>query len=142
MTKPRRSPAARAAEGLDSIRAARRRDARLSVEFYCREASCPAREFVARFKDYDDELIARLSTRHAGGCPICGTRLAVHWALTAREVEVEREAEARANVYVQRYRAAQAGPLAVVPAVVLCATPTLAELFAESAVRSEDEQDG
>jgi hypothetical protein len=82
---------------------ARKRDALLYLEAYCRAQGCPAREITVYVKDPDDDFLA-LVRKHGGlHCPICGGVLALHWVRTAAEQDRVDKAEARRSVNGQIY---------------------------------------
>ncbi len=69
---------------LAEIIAARSHDAILTIEGYCDQSECSAREVEIFVKDFDDTFLSVLSRRGLS-CPVCGVQLKVHHVVARRD---------------------------------------------------------
>ncbi len=89
-------------EALKALTRARAQYAVLHAETYCRNSDCPVREVEIRFKDEFDSLL-ELVKESGLRCPLCGTTLTLHHAMSRGEKDEADSSAARASVNLQMY---------------------------------------
>jgi len=87
----------------------------VSFEGYCTNSNCMAREIRVHLKNHDDPLL-----EHAVRCPMCRSRLKLHWVRTYREEAIEEDKVARRLVNMQMHYRDYPERLGVISAAVLC----------------------
>lgn len=88
----------------EDVSKARESDSILSLELYCDESGCPAREIRLLVKDHDSTFVNLIKRQGGFRCPLCASPAKMHWVRTARQEAIEKEHSARCNVAMQMMR--------------------------------------